>query len=696
MNNGIEHLTGEIDRLRDELRTSQREIANLKRKTGSGRYLANAAIAVALAGLVGTAYGAMADIRLPQRPLTQPPAANAGPAPVQPAANPPPVEPVVNGAPATEAPGKDAGGPTVATDTSTSQNKDGVFVAPFIVKSASGATLLSVSDDGGTAVVSIAGTLLVVKESGTVEITGVGGAGNIKVSGKSDIVTIGAGSSGGGSVKVQSSGGNADAELSSLAGGGSLQLFQAGKKMVDVTEDRGAGQVSVMSGGDPLASLQASGYLGGEVDVYGPNKVLAGALSGQTTGGSLAVITPGGSSKDAATLVAVNAFSDDLGIKIKKGGKRALTLEALGTSGLISVLNGNETPIATMGQSPNNGGEFDVYASGGVKPIVKLHDMNGAGEIEVGDEAETNSVKLDASEKELGLYVEDHNSLEVFAGDDNGEGAVQVTAPGGKVASALQISKAGGGEVDVYSSQGTLVGDLGSRPGGGLLKVQLDADTDTTSAAVSASNEGLGFRLRKEGEVRSEIVVNQDGAATVNVGATTGKPLAELVGNATGGLVRIYDKAGSSPTAYLKNSDDGSGGVIRAQTTTSADNYVAVGATGTSTGMKVRTNNQTKIFAGADNNIAEVYVYGTTETPAAGIETYGAGKGELAVFNSAGEPVSFLSESKDGEGGEMTVADPSGNGVFAAGYSASEDAEVCLDNKHKLWCMGKNLPLQMN
>ena len=68
----------------------------------------------------------------------------------------------------------------------------------------------------------------------------------------------------------------------------------------------------------------------------------------------------------------------------------------------------------------------------------------------------------------------------------------------------------------------------------------------------------------------------------------------------------------------------------------------------------------------------------------------------IAVRNSSGKAVAFLTESKSGEGGNITLTDPAGNGIVSAGYNEAEQADICLDRKNHLYCVGINLPLSMS
>ena len=70
------------------------------------------------------------------------------------------------------------------------------------------------------------------------------------------------------------------------------------------------------------------------------------------------------------------------------------------------------------------------------------------------------------------------------------------------------------------------------------------------------------------------------------------------------------------------------------------------------------------------------------------------GKGVVVAYNQAGKAIAFLTE-KDNHGGSVTVADPSGDGVFSAGFTG-DGGNACVSNRKRgLQCLGIGLPLQI-
>ncbi|MGC3981048.1 MAG: carbohydrate porin [Steroidobacteraceae bacterium] len=119
---------------------------------------------------------------------------------------------------------------------------------------------------------------------------------------------------------------------------------------------------------------------------------------------------------------------------------------------------------------------------------------------------------------------------------------------------------------------------------------------------------------------------------------------------------------------------------------------ISLGAVDDGAGVKVRANNQTKAFMGIGPTSSPfMMVYADSESPAAGMQL-DSGKGLVGVFNGT-KPVSFLTQSHaHAGGGNVTTTDPSGNGVFSAGF-AGDGGEACVNRKNGMHCVGVGLPL---
>jgi len=78
----------------------------------------------------------------------------------------------------------------------------------------------------------------------------------------------------------------------------------------------------------------------------------------------------------------------------------------------------------------------------------------------------------------------------------------------------------------------------------------------------------------------------------------------------------------------------------------------------------------------------------------AAVMTHDGNSGFISVVNKDGKFVARLSESSHPGGGNVTTTDPSGTGIFSAGYDGDE-GEACVDRKQHLHCLGIDLPLSM-
>jgi hypothetical protein len=94
---------------------------------------------------------------------------------------------------------------------------------------------------------------------------------------------------------------------------------------------------------------------------------------------------------------------------------------------------------------------------------------------------------------------------------------------------------------------------------------------------------------------------------------------------------------------------------------------------------------------GREDGTGAVDVFGEDGSGVAGLEV-DRGGGLIAVRDD-GKSIAALGQSSHGNGGNITLNDSSGSGVFSAG-SGSDEGEACVNLKNGMWCMGKNLPLQ--
>lgn len=154
--------------------------------------------------------------------------------------------------------------------------------------------------------------------------------------------------------------------------------------------------------------------------------------------------------------------------------------------------------------------------------------------------------------------------------------------------------------------------------------------------------------------------------------------------------VYIYGNAG---TANFELTTVYSGGKFVTQTDNTSYS-VSIGALDNASGMKFRAQNKTRAYAGIDTRgRGLIGVFSEDEQLSAALQTNDAGKGLVAVMNGT-RPVAFLTQSEAHPGGgNVTVANPEGGGVFSAGYDG-EAGTACVNHKQSLHCLGIGLPLQ--
>ena len=271
----------------------------------------------------------------------------------------------------------------------------------------------------------------------------------------------------------------------------------------------------------------------------------------------------------------------------------------------------------------------------------------------------------------------------------------------------------------VYSLSGKPIVDLSASTlsgGGGRVRVTAVEDEQTFSV-MTANNTITGFTTDKSGKAVTFIGTNEENPAVVKVFRSDGqkaaatlalqgdsgalnvygsgdKPVASIQSDAGDGKLWINDKGGQQVAGVFANDN---GGVMKVMKSGESNTYTAINAINAGLGMAIRKNGTRLVFAGASGENGEkgsVYVYGNGENPVAGITSYAGGKGLVAVFNQSAAIAMLAESDKHAGGGNITASDPTGNGIFSAGYTG-EAGDACVTRKNGLWCMGTNLPLQM-
>jgi hypothetical protein len=294
----------------------------------------------------------------------------------------------------------------------------------------------------------------------------------------------------------------------------------------------------------------------------------------------------------------------------------------------------------------------------------------------------------------LGLRFRSHEkTIAILGVNNNGRGALALYGGSGSNPD-VELDDGQDGPIGLkFRNNDKAIAILGVNNGGLGSLVLYDGSGSNPDVVLKSTSEGGYVSTLADSKELTAMKPGKTGGGEIAT-YMHGDEIAGLGADAQGGLVEIWDEHHSDPVAYMNT--DGTGGIFRVLKGGDTKTYVAMGATSTDLGLKVRDGGKLKALLGVgDGAVPVVAVYGTTDKPSAAMETYDNGKGEVAVFDTTGDAIVSLSQSSTGGGGNLKVGDPKGNGVFSAGYSASDGADVCLDRKNHLWCMGINLPLQM-
>jgi hypothetical protein len=166
-------------------------------------------------------------------------------------------------------------------------------------------------------------------------------------------------------------------------------------------------------------------------------------------------------------------------------------------------------------------------------------------------------------------------------------------------------------------------------------------------------------------------------------------------------IVRVDDQHALSfywvgsqvPVAALRAQLGGSVLILRNNDDSSS---IALGATeAKEPAIKIRTDSKLRAVVGATaGGHGLIAVYGQDGADlAAGLESQPDWKGRVAAYIKGSFPVAYMAESeKHPGGGNVIMADPDGNKVFAAGYMGDGNGGACIMKKGEAHCMAISLP----
>ena len=350
-------------------------------------------------------------------------------------------------------------------------------------------------------------------------------------------------------------------------------------------------------------------------------------------GGKITVTADGAEISDVgeqATGVTISGLRQTTGIQVNRDGKKAVAISS-----------------EAGGKDGSPGGSVQIF-NGAEKPSATLESEKGGGALKIFDAANKTSASLDAQT--------DGGSLKIF----------------------------GSGEKKVAT--------LDAQSSGGSLKIFGSAANPVTT--IDVQKDGGNLKILGPGGKQAIALETQNDGGSLSVFGLDEKAVGTLKSDAGDGKFWISDKSGKEVAGVFAKDN---GGVMKVLKAGDPTTYTAINAIDAGIGLMVRNGGLKRAYVGTagsdggENGV--VYVYSKSDTPAAGIRTYDGGKGLVAVFNDHAA-IALLSESsKHPGGGEVSVTDPNGSGVFAAGYSG-DGGEACVNRKSGLKCLGIGLPLQ--
>ena len=253
-------------------------------------------------------------------------------------------------------------------------------------------------------------------------------------------------------------------------------------------------------------------------------------------------------------------------------------------------------------------------------------------------------------------------------------GLVMTGLADGKPKANLGVDNSGDGGLILWDAGNKPMADILVGPKGGRGLAVYDSSGDQKVLVTAMSQGGGQVLLTEDGNSAVGMAANKATNAQFPRGVfvfdDSGNSVAEMMANSEGiGAMRALQSEGGGDAALFADKDGGdmlirnNAGQIVAETTQRGFNYFGSG--------------------GNQNAIA-----GVTES---------GGRGVVGVYGHGGTRLAFLTESDKSGGGNVTLADPGGNGVFSAGYVAEGGADACLDlPKQGLKCFGIGLPMSFS
>ena len=327
---------------------------------------------------------------------------------------------------------------------------------------------------------------------------------------------------------------------------------------------------------------------------------------------------------------------------------------------------------------------FYNEAGRAVVDVTSIQEGGGGGKIRVTAEGAEKSAELDQATGITITGVRESEGITINRGAK--KSLVLGAEMGAKGAEP-------GGSIKIYDGSEKLAATLSAKTKGASLKIF--GGSEKPVASLQTESAGASLTIFGSGNKPAATLTNDTNGGSLRIYGSTDKPTATLQSDKDGGNLWISDNAGQQVAGVIASDN---GGIVKAMKSDDPKTYTAINAVSAGLGLAIRKAGVRLVFAGASGENGEkgsVFVYGGGENPVAGVTSYGGGKGLVAIFNSELKAIAMLAESdKHPGGGNITANDPSGNGIFSAGFTG-EAGDACVTRKTGLWCMGTNLPLQM-
>jgi hypothetical protein len=364
--------------------------------------------------------------------------------------------------------------------------------------------------------------------------------------------------------------------------------------------------------------------------------------------------------QNVAAVGAVPELGGSVRIFAPGAAKAAVTLFADGGNGIVNVFNNGGEVAGTINAKDQ---KIEVRGEDGVASIGKGSEGFG---LSLKDKSGSPIADISKpSGRGTALRVYDGGKPVAAIGSIPGEGgSVRIYSPGAeKAAVSLRALSGGSGMVHVYAS------------GGGQEFMVADGEKKKLTVFAAGGGEEV---MVVDGEKRSLSVLTEQGSVVAGtregrwglfVGPKQGAPDAELTKQPGKGMaLRIFD--GASIVAAIGYAV-GEGGAARVW-----------GKGGTPAAV---------LNATPEGGLVQVFKSGAPAAALVGKESV------VAVYNSSGTAVASMGLSSSKTGGNVTMRDGSGQGIFSAGAGKSGGGEACVDHRRgtgtiELVCLGVLLP----